>query len=392
MNPVHPLFALAALAVALTTAALLARRYGAPGVHERFASIDGLRGYLAFDVFLSHASVWYYFLRNDRWDLPPSNLYTHLGQSSVTLFFMITGFLFFARLLDARSRGIDWLRLYVSRVLRLTPLYLFAMGLLFSLVLMQSGLTLHQPLPELLHDLAIWLGFTVFGQPDLNGVAQTATITAGVTWSLPYEWFFYLILPLLGLLIGLRPALRYLLIALATALFAWWQPLSLLVAPAFLGGMVAAVLVRRAAFTRFAARPGVAVLIVGVLVLTVGIFPSAYAPAPIALLALAFALIAGGNTVFGLLVSPAARTLGEMAYSLYLLHGIVLFAAFRAGAQWFAPEALSPLGHWALILLLTPLLVLICSLGFRFIEHPAMQRVGVLSDWLRRRGRRSNPG
>ncbi|MGD9583002.1 MAG: acyltransferase family protein [Lysobacterales bacterium] len=389
MNPVHPLFALAAMALALATAGWLARRFGAPEVHQRYASIDGLRGYLAFGVFLSHASVWYYFLRSDRWDLPPSHLYTHLGQSSVTLFFMITGFLFFARLLDARRRGIDWLRLYVSRLLRLTPLYLFAMGLLFVLVLMQTGWALHQAPLELLRDMAIWLGFTVFGQPDLNGLAQTATLTAGVTWSLPYEWFFYLVLPLLGLAIGLKPPLRALAIALATALFAWWQPLTVLVAPAFLGGMTAALLVRRPAFNAFAARPAATVLVLAALGLTVAAFPSAYAPAPIILLALAFALIAGGNSVFGLLVSPAARRLGEMAYSLYLLHGIVLFVAFRTSGLLFAPEALSPLGHWALILLLTPLLVMICSLSFRFIEHPAMQRVGAVSAWLRRLRRRA---
>jgi len=53
-----------------------------------------LRGYLAFCVFLHHASFYVEFAHAGEWIEPASRVYSHLGDSSVKLFFMITGFLF----------------------------------------------------------------------------------------------------------------------------------------------------------------------------------------------------------------------------------------------------------------------------------------------------------
>ena len=117
-----------ALLAALVTVFLIGRVFGAAPEARRFASIDGLRGYLAVFVFLSHACIWYFHVRSQHWSLPPSHLYTHFGQSSVSLFFMITGLLFYTKLLDSRTKGLDFGRLFVSRVMRLVPLYVFAMG------------------------------------------------------------------------------------------------------------------------------------------------------------------------------------------------------------------------------------------------------------------------
>ena len=125
MDPTSLLPAIGAILLALATAALLPHIIQLPiASPPRYSTIDGLRGYLAFAVFLSHSSIWYFYLHFGRWDVPQSNFYTHLGQSSVTLFFMITGFLFWSKLLDGRVQPIDWSRLYLSRLFRLVPLYL----------------------------------------------------------------------------------------------------------------------------------------------------------------------------------------------------------------------------------------------------------------------------
>ena len=70
--------------------------------------------------------------------------------------------------------------------------------------------------------------------------------------------------------------------------------------------------------------------------------------------------------------SPASRTLGDMAYSIYLVHGLVLSVTFR---WWLGPAnaaAFSPAAHWALIVGGTPVLVLLCRASFLAIERPAM--------------------
>jgi peptidoglycan/LPS O-acetylase OafA/YrhL len=89
------------------------------------------------------------------------------------------------------------------------------------------------------------------------------------------------------------------------------------------------------------------------------------------LLSGAFAAIALGATLFGLLTTRAARRLGDISFGIYLLQGLVLTAFFD-----FAPArawALAgPLQHWtsmtacALILTLTAMVVHV------LVERPGM--------------------
>src|ERR1700690_2553427 len=165
MDPVSPLPAIASVLTAVATCFFLVNRFGAPTEQERYATIDGLRGYLAIFVFLCHSSMLYFYLRTGQMKLPPSNLYTQFGQGSVAIFFMITGFLFFSKLIDGRARKIDWGRLFISRFLRLVPLYLFAMLLLFLIVAYVSHGDLNEPISKLLKGAVRWLGFTILGLP-----------------------------------------------------------------------------------------------------------------------------------------------------------------------------------------------------------------------------------
>ncbi|MDB6141608.1 MAG: acyltransferase [Pseudomonas sp.] len=385
MSPVSFLPALVAVSVALATAALLMKWIGVTPLQGRFSSIDGLRGYLAFFVFLHHSCIWYFYLQSGVWDLPPSNLYTNLGQSSVYLFFMITGFLFFSKLLDAKHRPMDWGRLYVSRVLRLTPLYLLVLALLVTTVLYLSNWTLHEPPLVFLKGVGQWLSFGLLGRPDLNGVVETSLIGAGVVWSLPYEWVFYLALPLLALGIGKQPVWRYLLIALVMVAVMKLFHLRLVLLIPFLSGLLAALLVRVEGFNSFSASKWASLLIVVCLVLTVLVNSgrSKNLTLPLSLLTVAFCLIACGNNLFGVLTSKVSRTLGEMAYSIYLLHGFVLFFTMTLVLGTDTAKALSPLAYWSLIIGLTPVLLLITSVTFKVIEQPAMHSTAAVTLWLR---------
>ncbi|MBL8279487.1 MAG: acyltransferase [Pelomonas sp.] len=391
LDPVSPLPAVAAAGLAFATAALWARVAGAPAVAGRHASIDGLRGYLALGVFLHHASIWYFYSHTGRWQLPPSQLYTHLGHGSVALFFMITGFLFFAKLLDARRRPMDWLHLYTSRVLRIVPLYLVVMLLLFATVAVLSGGELHEPPRTVAKQLLRWLGFTMYGNPPINGVEATKIIVAGVTWSLPYEWFFYGALPLFALVLGLRPRWPWLLLGLAsTAALLDWHAL----APhlwAFAGGMAAAVISRWTGAHRLARTPLASGLVVACVAAAVALFPLATDAGALVLYALAFVLVACGNPLFGLLHHPVSRLLGESAYSIYLLHGLLLFGLMHFGLRADAAGgALAAATHWAWVLVLTPVVVLVSQLSYRAIEAPAMRAVPRVTAALRRRLQRSS--
>lgn len=385
MDPVSPLPAIACVLTAMATAFLLVKQFGAPPALGRFASIDGLRGYLAFFVFLHHSSIWYFFLRTGQWKVPPSNLYTHFGQSSVLIFFMITGFLFFSKLIDGRTKSIDWGKLFVSRFLRLVPLYLLVVFLLCLVVAYLSNGILNEPLSKLLNKALQWLGFTIFGAPNLNGISPTFIIVAGVTWSLPYEWLFYFSLPLLALTVRVIPPLPYIVLSIASmaALAMWSTQIHLLGLIPFLGGITAAILVRWDLFRQFAIRRISSFISLGCIAIAVAVYPSAFELVPLFLLSAAFTLIACGNNMFGILVSPVSRTLGEMAYSIYLLHGITLFVTFKFILGITASRVLSPMTHWVLVLGITPVLVFICFVTFRLIESPAMHSTTAFTAWLR---------
>lgn len=379
MEVTSPLPSIIALLLAFGVGSLLVKRFGSPPDKGRFATIDGLRGYLAFLVFLHHAVIWYFFLRTGRWEVPPSNLYTHFGQTSVAFFFMITGFLFYTKLLDGRKVGIDWGRLYVSRFLRLFPLYALAIGLMLCVLAWVSDFALQEPLIKIVKDLFRWLTFTMVGAPDLNGFQQTSMILAGVVWSLPYEWFFYFSLPLLALSIGIVPPATYLLLGLIAGVGFWCWGGGAYHLAAFLGGIVAALAARVGFFCRIARMKASSVLIVFLIGVAVARFSTAYAVVPLLLLALAFALMAAGNDVFGVLVNKVSRTLGEMAYSIYLLHGIVLFVTFRLILGLSLAATFSPMQHWLTICCLVPLLLAICYATFRFVEYPAMHGTNRIS-------------
>ncbi|MBI5785951.1 MAG: acyltransferase [Rhodocyclales bacterium] len=384
MNPLSPIPAVLVLLAAIFTTRILVRALGAPPAARRFATIDGLRGYLALFVFVHHAAITYFNLRTGSWVRVPSTFYNFLGHGSVALFFMITGFLFFSKILDGRAKAIDWAKLYVSRLLRLTPMYLLSMLLLLTIVGIVTQWQLREEPTIVLREAFKWLTFTILDSPDVNGLANTFTIDAGVTWSLPYEWFYYLLLPLFAFVIGARVPVVYLVIALATLTYlVHWDPEPYRSA-AFLGGMAAAVFQRNSWPRRLAATHGASLLAIGCLATCLA-FPNVYAVGPLVLLSIAFILIACGTNLFGVLVSTVSRSLGEAAYSIYLLHGIVLYVTFHFIFDHVSAAGLSAEQHWLVVAAATPLLVTICFVTFRSVERPALGQTNNVTAWINAR-------
>jgi peptidoglycan/LPS O-acetylase OafA/YrhL len=82
-----------------------------------------------------------------------------------------------------------------------------------------------------------------------------------------------------------------------------------------------------------------------------------------------------GNNLFGLLKMPAAKFLSTISYSIYLLHGIVLYFGLHIVNIVYPIQSLSPFLFWLVILLTGLLVVLISAVTYRFIEHPYIERI-----------------
>ncbi len=381
-----PWFVLPAIASAVMSAWLLARWRPAPA-HRTWSGLDGLRGLAAFSVFLHHSAIWYDYTHSGIWTGPPSHFYNNLGQGGVAVFFMLTGLLFWDKLRADPHQ--DWLRLFVSRFLRIAPLYALSMVVVLVLAWRVAAVPGFHPGGD-----ALWHVATFAPTPDLFGVPETFMFNAGVAWTLHYEWMFYFALPLLALALELLrggrvgigalagAALGY---ALARWLTGYGYDLHLLLYFVYgaIGREVACLAVARPLRTLLAAWPG-SVLVVAALVLGVHRDHSAYTVVPSLFYALAFIPLAAGNTLFGVLKTPALRKLGEISYSVYLLQGFVLYATFES-----ATLADSLLEHWLAAAVAAPALIVLAQASYAWVERPAMRSVARVVAWLRAAWRRA---
>jgi peptidoglycan/LPS O-acetylase OafA/YrhL len=387
MNPVSPYPVLPIILIALATMYGMGKLLHIRPATGRFASIDGLRGYMAFFVFFHHSCIWFFATHGYGWGHPPSWLYDQFGSTSVSVFFMITAFLFFNKLLQARGSNLNWLKLYIGRGLRILPLYFFVVVLLFLVVGLLTGFRLRTPAGDLLLGMLKWLAFI---QTNINGVFPTSRIVAGVVWSLVFEWLFYCSLPFIGRFLKIRATALTLIPALAGLLFCilvidefypmgGWRR-----AAPFLSGMIAAVLVRNNWVRKVAPGSVVSVCMVVAMALIVELYPSVYDPVPLLMMTFVFTAIAGGNNLFGILTHPLSRIFGQISYSIYLLHGMVLFITFTWILGPDLPGRFSPLEHWGVIALCGAGVVVVSSLTYRFIERPALDAAPRTTERIRK--------
>lgn len=375
-----PLLAILLFSVAFVVATILVRLIPSIGrtltVVEvaRQTAIDGLRGLLGISVFIHHTVITWFFLHGDGWRLPPSRFIVHLGQSSVALFFMITAFLFWGRVLD-RGSNINWTEFLVSRLYRLYPVYLLMLALLLTAALIVTWSGRPAANASFLRPLLDWLMFTMFATPDLNGLPQTGLLVAWVTWSLRFEWFFYLALPLLGFIAGRsrQPLAALLSAAVLAAIFQrfqWHNPFDIGILQSFAGGIAAAYFVRSPRLAAAGRTTAAGLAAVAALAVVIAFLPTAYTWQATAGLTVFFIVIASGHNLWGMLRLPGLLWLGDITYSIYLMHGLFLWVILQR--FWTRAAASSGPVFLGSAIVIDVMLVLVSSFVFLTIERPAV--------------------
>ncbi|MBL8881702.1 MAG: acyltransferase [Hyphomicrobium sp.] len=345
-----------------------------PPAWPRLGCIDGLRGYLAICVLVHHFVIWTFLKAGSGWSPPPSNMFNNLGQAAVVVFFMITGALFYAKIIDRDSR-FSWAQLYVSRIFRIVPLYWLVTTAVIAIVAFKSGGFPGDPGRNL---LAIMKWLTFQGMPNLAGVQGSGRFVAYAPWTLAYEWLFYFSLPLLALVCGAARSLSMptfaapLVIATVGTIvspiaFGGWR-LSFVLP--FALGMLAIELTRRPQVAGLLRMPAWAWIGVASLGLAMTQFPTAFESTPQIILFVFFLTVAAGNTYFGILSHPTSLVLGDASYSIYLLHGLVL--------SLFMGELLGPASGrpdtfiWVALPVLATVVCTVSIFTYHRLEAPAI--------------------
>jgi peptidoglycan/LPS O-acetylase OafA/YrhL len=277
---------------------------------------------------------------------------------------MISAFLFWGKVLQS-DKPISALRLYRSRNRRLTPMYVFSVLLVLLIVAVRTDFTLQVGLGELTYQILSWFSYGFLSipvMPDINGLKDTHTIES-VYWTLMFEWEFYLLLPLFARL----PARTLTMVGLMFITYFFGPPA--IVAINFAFGAIAAHIMHHYDLKEYLRGRHYDVLMVVILVLVLALFPRGHGLPQYILGFLFFMLLVNRNDMFGLLTSPAAKFIGAISYSVYLLHNITLNQMFYSYDAYQPIETISSSTFWVLVGLSGVLTILFSALTFRFIEY-----------------------
>jgi peptidoglycan/LPS O-acetylase OafA/YrhL len=359
-----------------------------PHARTRYESLDGLRGFLAMGVFLHHSMFTFFFLKTGTWDSAHSRPFALMGTSSIVFFFLITGFIFWSKAIAAEAKrpkiiycrrrsaeiqyrakrfARDALHLYRGRILRVAPMYLLTVFVIIAVILAETGRPARGELLGFSQGIARLLCLGGIDWHLINGI-DPLHINAGVTWTLQYEWWFYLALPFMALFTRPRHFAVLAVIYIAGNIFL--HRLTGLKPPiVFIFGMGIAQLLSMTGPVAFLRGKSVSVICLLGLIAMPMIFSSGLQLGAYLAASAVFYCIANGNTFFGLLTMRSSKMLGTLSYSIYLSHGIFLYLA----RNFLKPASLADqpgIAYWLGIAATGLIITGSAAITYRLVEYP----------------------
>ena len=336
--------------------------------HGRYEALDGLRGILALAVFFQHAVTNHFYFVNGFWQMTDVHFYRFIGGEAVIMFFMITSFLYWSKAI-AKKGEMDIIPLYMNRVLRLAPMYLFSAAIVILMALVALNFDFSQPV-LLARNILSWFTLGLVTTTSIGGLS-IIPFNAGIHWTLHFEWAFYLALPIAALALTKTP-LRF----IAVPFFAF-----VLLSPQrgywmiFFFGMVAAHIVSMWPKAPILQKRLFSILPLAGLLIVYLMQDRPYSPAQYLVTLATLLCFIYGNDLLGLLKTVSAKFLGTISYSIYLLHGIVIHLMMMAVNYFYPVVSLTPLQYWSWMLVCALMTVLVSAFTYQYIEYPFIKKI-----------------
>jgi peptidoglycan/LPS O-acetylase OafA/YrhL len=174
--------------------------------HTHFPNLDGLRFVAALAVVVGHiAQISSIFGLPSLWHFRPVML---LGDTAVSVFFVLSGFLITYLLLQESERTgtIDFFGFYRRRALRILPVYVAVCVLSFFVIPYFSLMDVPGYAPP--WTAAFWKSAALYAvlSPHVAAPIYPGVPYAGVLWSVGVEEWFYFLCPAILFLAGKRSA------------------------------------------------------------------------------------------------------------------------------------------------------------------------------------------
>jgi exopolysaccharide production protein ExoZ len=341
---------------------------------KRYLALEGLRGLAALLVFFVH------FCDQSAPYLTGTSLLLAmktkaLGNSGVDIFFALSGFLIYGSLLMKHTPYFEFLK---RRLRRLYPTFLFILVIYIALSYLFPG---ENKIPNNYKDAAIYIISNILLLPGIFSIKPIIT----VAWSLSYELFFYLIVPLLVIILNFRKWNKTFRILFLFALMLTWVIFTL---PhprmaLFICGMIAFEMIDQVQLT--ASKATIKILDFDINFMDVSFITAAlvyiYFCSPsidetfllLILIVSVFILLTGslvaGGRLNNWLSSVPIRWLGNMSYSFYLSHSLALKFVFLI-AHKFLPLSLGSLAAPLLLVTAFSISWMVGTALFVLIEKP----------------------
>ncbi|NUU66607.1 acyltransferase [Enterobacteriaceae bacterium BIT-l23] len=306
--------------ILLISVAVMSKALNVEIVNHKYQALDGLRGICAGLVAIFHI-FWRAGGADDTfWSI--SYLGGHeikravlmMGEVSVGIFFMLSGFLFFKK---ALNNTFDVKKFFISRALRIYPPVFISLIIIFviSAIINHGKITtspywFYQALPFI----------NEYKGSVVNGLPINIT-NSGVFWTLVWEVRLYIAIPLLFLLMKIIPFKKSfitLLIISVIALSKFYfidKSHAAFITYFLVGFLVATTEDKKIKYAN----------VIAFIVLMAALFLTrqAYSPTTALYLLPFFYLVKNQANLFGILTSYPIKVIGISSFSIYLLHGIM---------------------------------------------------------------------
>lgn len=292
-----------------------------------------------------------------------------LGNYGVDLFFVLSGYLIYGMLIAKPRRFWPY---FARRIQRIYPAFLVVFAIYLVLSWLMPAVS---KIPGKPAEAIIYLVQNVLLLPGLFSVPPLIT----VAWSLSYEMFYYLAIPLIIALLGLRSwprSLRMLLFfVIAVVSFVYC---ALFGGPVRLTMFVAGILL----YDALESRSGPILDLTGLAVLVIGLIAVAMMQRHdewgvprlmilfVAFFVLCYACFCANGVTSRIFCWTPIRWLGNMSYSYYLLHGLTLRVAFEGLESVYQSSAQEAWMFWIMLPPMFLASLLTTGILFVAIERP----------------------
>ncbi|HEY0681025.1 MAG TPA: acyltransferase [Steroidobacter sp.] len=333
--------------------------------------MEGLRGFAVLLVFFVHyADLVHPWIAEDEALLALADALATVGNSGVDLFFVLSGYVIYGSVISRYQPFVPFL---ARRIERIYPAFTTVFALYFALSFVFPA---ENKIPESPGDGALYLLQNFLLLPGLFPIKPMIT----VAWSLSYELFYYIAIPVLVAAFKLRrrsPTWRAIFFVALAATFAAYTalndgPVRLLM---FVAGIVLFEAIHHSRL-RPSSIAGLVALFTGLLSMLLPVAGPAGTTLKVAILGVTFFVLclACFRTPHSWLPRAFAwtplRWLGNMSYSYYLLHGLALNGAFLALSKVMPPTGQDSTLFWLLLPPMLALTLLASALLFLLIERP----------------------